>query len=201
MPTCLQTRAANRTQSRAPAPEVWQTRPDQRTHRPPAQKRLAGCRAAGRPDPDLDFGSPSNLFGKAAFLGIGRRSANPGTTLAKTLKQTANRRRVVWRSPGIALAMFHVRGGCCPGLKQGRAMLEEADLPSASRALVLVGPAAAETHPRRPVQRVASFVTQLIANASRVPQTREKRRAEPTEVIAAYRATVERLQKLNEKSE
>jgi hypothetical protein len=41
----------------------------------------------------------------------------------------------------------------------------------------------------------------LIANASRVPQTREKRRAEPTEVIAAYRATVERLQKLNEKSE
>ena len=74
------------------------------------------------------------------------------------------------------------------------------DLPSSSRALVLVGSAAPETHPRRPVQRVASFVTQLIANASRAPQTREKRRAEPNEVIAAYRDTVERLQKLNEKS-
>ena len=79
-------------------------------------------------------------------------------------------------------------------------MLAGADLPSSSRALVLVGSAAPETNPRRSVQRVASFVTQLIANASRVPQTREKRRAEPTEVIAAYRATVERLQKLNEKS-
>jgi hypothetical protein len=79
-------------------------------------------------------------------------------------------------------------------------MPAETDLPSSSRALVLVGPAA-EAHPSRPIQRVASFVTQLIANASRVPQTREKRRAEPTEVIAAYRATVERLQKLNERSE
>ena len=38
----------------------------------------------------------------------------------------------------------------------------------------------------------------LIATG-RLPQTREKRRADPAEVIAAYRATVERLQKLNEK--
>jgi len=74
------------------------------------------------------------------------------------------------------------------------------DLPSSSRALVLVGSAAPEMHLHRPIQRVASFVTQLIANASGVPQTREKRRADPTEVIAAYRATVERLQRLNEKS-
>jgi len=96
--------------------------------------------------------------------------------------------------------MFHVRDGCCPELKQERAMLAGTDLPSSSRALVLVGSAAPETHPRRPIQRVASFVTQLIANASRLPQTREKRRADPTEVIAAYRATVERLQRLNEKS-
>ena len=74
------------------------------------------------------------------------------------------------------------------------------DLPSSSRALVLVGTAEPETHPRQSIQRVASFVTQLIATAARLPQTREKRRADPTEVIAAYRATVERLQKLNEKS-
>jgi hypothetical protein len=96
--------------------------------------------------------------------------------------------------------MFHVRDGCCPELKQERAMLAGTDLPSSSRALVLVGSAAPETHPCRPIQRVASFVTQLIANASRVPQTRQKRRAQPAEVIAAYRATVERLQRLNEKS-
>lgn len=75
------------------------------------------------------------------------------------------------------------------------------DLPSSSRALTLVGSPALEKHQHRSVQRVASFVTQLIANASHVPQTREKRRAEPIEVIAAYRATIERLQKLNEKSE
>jgi hypothetical protein len=95
--------------------------------------------------------------------------------------------------------MFHVRDGRCPELKQERAMAGT-DLPSSNRALVLVGSAAPETHPRRQIQRVASFVTQLIANASRVPQTRQKRRAQPAEVIAAYRATVERLQRLNEKS-
>jgi len=80
-------------------------------------------------------------------------------------------------------------------------MLAATDSPSSSRALVLVGSAAPKAHPRRPVQRVASFVTQLIANATLVPQTCQKRRADPTEVIAAYRATVERLQRLNEKSE
>ena len=67
-------------------------------------------------------------------------------------------------------------------------MLAGTDLPSSSRALVLVGSAARAMHPRRPVQRVASFVTQLIANASRVPQTREKRRAEPAEVMLAVLA-------------
>jgi hypothetical protein len=96
--------------------------------------------------------------------------------------------------------MFHVRDRCCPELKQERAMQTESDLPSLGRALVLAGTAEPEAHPRESIRRVASFVAQLIANAARLPQTREKRRAEPTEVIAAYRATVERLQKLNSKS-
>ena len=81
-------------------------------------------------------------------------------------------------------------------------MLTGTDLPSSSRALVTL--AAAEpydAHPHRPIQRVSTFLTQLIANARKLPQAREKRRAEPAEVIAAYRATIERLQKLNEKSE
>ena len=47
-------------------------------------------------------------------------------------------------------------------------MLAGTDLPSSSRALVLVGSAAPEKHPCRPIQRVASFVTQLIANAARL---------------------------------
>jgi len=74
-------------------------------------------------------------------------------------------------------------------------------LPSSSRALVALATETHDAHPHRPIQRVASFITQLLANAGRLPQAREKRRAEPAEVIAAYRATVERLQKLNEKSE
>jgi hypothetical protein len=70
------------------------------------------------------------------------------------------------------------------------------DLPSSSRALVALA-TPQDAHAHRPIQRVASFITQLLANAGRLPQTREKRRADPAEVIAAYRATVERLQKLN----
>jgi hypothetical protein len=72
------------------------------------------------------------------------------------------------------------------------------DLPSSSRALVAVAAETHHAHPHRPIQRVASFITQLIANAGRLPQTRERRRADPAEVIAAYQATVERIQRLNE---
>ena len=79
-------------------------------------------------------------------------------------------------------------------------MLAESDSPSSSRALVTLASDTHEAHPHRPIKRAASFIAQLIANAGRLPQTREKRRADPTEVIAAYRATVERLQKLNKKS-
>jgi hypothetical protein len=34
----------------------------------------------------------------------------------------------------------------------------------------------------------ADFVTHLLATAARVPQTRDRRRAEPEEAVAAYRA-------------
>jgi hypothetical protein len=47
------------------------------------------------------------------------------------------------------------------------------------------------------VRRVASFLTHLIATAEKVPQAREKRRADPTEVIAAYQSTIARLRQLN----
>ena len=79
-------------------------------------------------------------------------------------------------------------------------MRTENDSPSSSRALVSLEADAHDAQPRRPLQRVSTFITQLIATASHLPQTRERRRADPDEVIAAYRATVERLQKLNDKS-
>ena len=80
-------------------------------------------------------------------------------------------------------------------------MLAGTDLPSSSRALVALATPAHDAHPYRPVQRVATFITQLIATARQLPQTCQRRRADPAEVIAAYRATVERIHRLNEKSE
>jgi hypothetical protein len=97
--------------------------------------------------------------------------------------------------------MFLMRDGSCPALGQERAMRATNDSPSSSRALVPLAEQTHDEHPHRPIQRVASFITQLIANASQVPQARARRRADPADVIAAYRATVERIQKLNEKSE
>jgi hypothetical protein len=39
----------------------------------------------------------------------------------------------------------------------------------------------------------ANFVTQLIATAEQLPQTRELRRAEPADVLSAYRAFEHRI--------
>jgi hypothetical protein len=75
----------------------------------------------------------------------------------------------------------------------------ENDSPSSSRALVPVTAELETTRAHSSVQRPASFVAQLIACNARLPQSRQRRRAEPAEVIAAYRETVERIQTLNKK--
>ncbi len=62
------------------------------------------------------------------------------------------------------------------------------NLPSASRALVAVETPASPA-PRRPA-RDAAFLAHLIATARQLPQTRERRCAEPAEAIAAYRAAI-----------
>ena len=62
--------------------------------------------------------------------------------------------------------------------------------------MVSAGPAC-EAQPHRPIQRAAAFVTHLIATARQVPQARARRRADPADVIAAYRTTIERLRKTN----
>ena len=74
-------------------------------------------------------------------------------------------------------------------------------LPSSSRELVPIAAQAHDQQPHRPVQRVSNFLAQLIATARKLPQASVKRRADPTEAIAAYRATVERLQTLNRRSD
>jgi hypothetical protein len=84
-------------------------------------------------------------------------------------------------------------------------MTEGYDSPSSkSRALVVISRESENTpandnraHRHHRARRSAGFLTQLIANASQVPQTCEKRRAEPNEVIAAYRETMAKIQKLN----
>jgi hypothetical protein len=78
-------------------------------------------------------------------------------------------------------------------------MAEASDLPSSSRALVPLLPLAPrhDAPHHSPVRRVASFLTHLIATSERVPQACEKRRADPSEVIAAYQSTISRLRQLN----
>jgi hypothetical protein len=78
-------------------------------------------------------------------------------------------------------------------------MPEATDLPSSSRALVpliKLAPDGDGAH-YRPTNRIATFLTQLIATQQKLPQAREKRRAEPAEVIAAYQATIARIRQLN----
>jgi hypothetical protein len=60
---------------------------------------------------------------------------------------------------------------------------------SESRALVAVEPAAPHAGPRTLTRHPAApFLAQLIATHLQLPQTRERRRAEPAEAIAAYRS-------------
>jgi hypothetical protein len=61
-----------------------------------------------------------------------------------------------------------------------------ADDRAQSRALVVVEPYAAIELPL--VSRQAAFLAQLIATQGHHPQTRARRRAEPSEALAAYRA-------------
>jgi hypothetical protein len=73
------------------------------------------------------------------------------------------------------------------------------DSPSSHRALVSLEPSPGCEHPRRPVQRTAAFLAHLIATARQIPQARARRRAEPADAIAAYQATIQKLQALNER--
>jgi hypothetical protein len=77
-------------------------------------------------------------------------------------------------------------------------MPTETDSPSSCRALTTLARADSNTPPHRSVYRPAAFFAHLIAAAHLMPQARQRRRAEPAEVIAAYQATIARLHKLND---
>ena len=59
---------------------------------------------------------------------------------------------------------------------------------SESRALVTLAPPGRDTSDGQPGFRNVAFLAQLIATKDAHPQTRERRRAEPGDVLAAYRA-------------
>jgi hypothetical protein len=71
------------------------------------------------------------------------------------------------------------------------ATLAPAEHGAESHALVVQAPAAAQAAAMMNY-RQAQFLTHLIATKDQLPQTRERRRAEPGEAIAAYR-TVQAL--------
>jgi hypothetical protein len=70
-------------------------------------------------------------------------------------------------------------------------------LPSSGRALVPLATPPEPSPPHPPTRRVAAFLAHLIATARHAPQTCERRRAEPSEVIAAYRAALEKTHSQN----
>jgi len=73
-------------------------------------------------------------------------------------------------------------------------MLAGQNLPSESRALVPLDASPAASPCRPQSRHVAAFLAHLIATARQLPQTRERRCAEPAEVIAAYRAAIAKSQ-------
>lgn len=72
-------------------------------------------------------------------------------------------------------------------------MLEGNDSPSECRELVVVEPEILPPLPPCRVRRNAAFLTHLIATKEQVPQLRERRRAEPEEADAVYRAAMKRF--------
>jgi hypothetical protein len=73
-----------------------------------------------------------------------------------------------------------------PGATPRDATLAPVDADVESRALVVTAPASVQS--LAAVYREAAFLAHLIAVKDQHPQTRERRRAEPGEAIAAYRA-------------
>ena len=79
-------------------------------------------------------------------------------------------------------------GSSGPPPRRGRA--EPKDNAAPSRALVALAPVAAPAREAGTAYRPAAFLAQLIATKGQCPQTRERRRAEPDEVMHSYAAAL-----------
>jgi hypothetical protein len=75
-----------------------------------------------------------------------------------------------------------------PRLAQNAPPVETPADPQHGRALVLVGPGPGTEIGPAGARPSALFLAQLIATAQRAPQTRRRRRAEPSEVSTIYAA-------------
>jgi hypothetical protein len=70
------------------------------------------------------------------------------------------------------------------------------DSPSSTRALIPLAQPTPKRSDQRAIERTPNFLAHLLATRLQFPQARERRRAEPDEAIAAYRATLARLRRL-----
>lgn len=75
-------------------------------------------------------------------------------------------------------------GSSGPAPRRQRA--EPADRTAPSRALVALAPVAAPAGDAGTPYRPAAFLAHLIATKGQLPQTRERRRAEPSEAVHSY---------------
>jgi hypothetical protein len=66
----------------------------------------------------------------------------------------------------------------------------EASVESAGRALVPVTPVSSEDSRHVPTHPSAAFVAHLLAAKANLPQTRERRRAEPDEATHSYQVSM-----------
>lgn len=84
-------------------------------------------------------------------------------------------------------ATKQVASGQSNGFTDEFARDREGDDSSAPECRALVVTETRAAAPNAPVYREAAFLAHLIATSGHAPQTRERRRAEPLEAIAAYR--------------
>ena len=90
------------------------------------------------------------------------------------------------------MRLGEIRAAGPPSAAPTHSSAENASVEPSGHALVALKPVTAapepDTHERPAHYRQAPFLAQLIATKDQHPQTRERRRADPREAIAAYRA-------------
>jgi hypothetical protein len=119
----------------------------------------------------------------AAIPARGSKEPTGGTALANTQADTES----LSQNETDAMRVSESKKATLPPVSQTPPEDALAPQAQASRALVPISPAVGP-HERFTDHREAAFLAHLIAVKDQLPQTRERRRAEPGEALAAYRA-------------